>query len=71
MIPVLPTPAPPTLPDLPALPEGRVRPVLMAAALERSGVLDDDGVDAEAVRGTGVVTLLGAGRPVGEIRAVF
>ena len=27
--------------------------------------------DAEAVRGTGVVTLLGAGKPVGEIRAVF
>ncbi len=50
---------------------GRVRPVLMAAALERSGVLDDVGVDAEAVRGTGVVTLLGGGKPVGEIRAVF
>lgn len=50
---------------------GRVRPVLMAAALERSGVLEDDGVDAEAVRGTGVVTLLGAGKPVGEIRAAF
>ncbi len=50
---------------------GRVRPVLMAAALERSGVLDDAGVDAAAVRGTGVVTLLGAGEPVGEIRAVF
>jgi len=50
---------------------GRVRPVLMAAALERSGVLDEDWVDAETVRGTGVVTLLGAGRPVGEIRAAF
>ncbi|GAA0967943.1 hypothetical protein ENKNEFLB_00808 [Nocardioides aquaticus] len=50
---------------------GRVRPVLMAAALERSGVLDDAGVDADAVRGTGVVTLLGAGQPVGEIRAAF
>ncbi|VXB66880.1 asparaginase [Nocardioides sp. AX2bis] len=50
---------------------GRVRPVLMAAALERSGVLDDAGVDADAVRGTGVVTLLGAGKPVGEIRATF
>ena len=33
----------------------RVRPVLMAAALERSGVLDDPGVDAEAVRRTGQV----------------
>ncbi len=50
---------------------GRVRPVLMAAALERSGVLEDAGVDAEAVRGTGVVTLFGGGRPVGEIRAAF
>ena len=47
----------------------RVRPVLMAAALERSGVLADDGVDADAVRGTGVHTLLGGGQPVGEIRA--
>ena len=47
----------------------RVRPVLMAAALERSGVLDLPGVDAEAVRGTGVHTLLGGGQSVGEIRA--
>ena len=47
----------------------RVRPVLMAAALERSGVLEIDGVDAEAVRRTGVHTLLGGGQPVGEIRA--
>ncbi len=50
---------------------GRVRPVLMAAALERSGVTGEDGVDADAVRATGVVTLLGAGRSVGEIRAAF
>ena len=49
----------------------RVRPVLMAEALLRSGVLDDDGVDAEAVRRTGEVVLLGGGRPVGEIRACF
>ncbi|PUA81495.1 asparaginase [Nocardioides currus] len=49
----------------------RVRPVLMAAALERSGVLDLDGVDAEAVRRTGELPLLGGGRPVGEIRACF
>ncbi len=49
----------------------RVRPVLMAAALERSGVLDEPGVDADAVRRTGLVPLLGGGRPVGEIRAVF
>ncbi len=49
----------------------RVRPVLMAAALERMGVLDEPGVDADAVRRTGVVELLGGGRPVGEIRATF
>jgi L-asparaginase II len=49
----------------------RVRPVLMAAALERSGVLDDAGVDADAVRRTGSLVLLGGGRPVGEIRACF
>ena len=49
----------------------RVRPVLMAAALERSGVLDLDGVDAVAVRRTGELPLLGGGKPVGEIRACF
>ncbi len=49
----------------------RVRPVLMAAALERSGVLDDPAVDADAVRRTGRVVLLGGGEPVGEIRAAF
>lgn len=49
----------------------RVRPVLMAAALERSGVLDLDGVDAVAVRKTGELILLGGGQPVGEIRAAF
>ena len=49
----------------------RVRPVLMAAALERCGVLDEDWVDADAVRETGRVVLLGGGRPVGEIRACF
>src|SRR6478735_9232902 len=47
----------------------RVRPVLMAEALRRSGVLDEDGVDAEAVRSTGRFELLGGGVPVGEIRA--
>ena len=47
----------------------RVRPVLMAAALERSGVLDLEGVDAAAVRKTGELVLLGGGEPVGEIRA--
>ncbi|MEO5854008.1 MAG: asparaginase [Nocardioides sp.] len=49
----------------------RVRPVLMAAALQRSGLLDEPGVDAEAVRRTGVLELLGGGRPVGVIRAAF
>ena len=49
----------------------RVRPVLMAAALERSGVLDQEGVDAVAVRRTGELLLLGGGKPVGEIRASF
>jgi L-asparaginase II len=49
----------------------RVRPVLMAEALRRSGVLDEAGVDAEAVRSTGRLELLGGGVPVGEIRAVF
>ncbi len=43
----------------------RVRPVLMAAALRRSGVHD------EAVDATGRLPLLGGGVPVGEIRAVF
>ena len=49
----------------------RVRPVLMAAALERSGVLTLEGVDAHAVRRTGELTLLGGGQPVGEIRACY
>lgn len=49
----------------------RVRPVLMAAALERLGVPDEDGVDAEAVRRTGVVELLGGGRPVGLVRSTI
>jgi L-asparaginase II len=49
----------------------RVRPVLMAAALERSGVLDEADVDADAVRRTGHVALLGGGQPVGELRPCF
>ena len=49
----------------------RVRPVLMAEALRRSGVLDEDGVDAEAVESTGRLVLLGGGKPVGVIRAAF
>ncbi len=50
---------------------GRVRPVLMAAALARSGVDTEDWVDGDTVRSTGLHPLLGAGRPVGEIRATF
>ena len=49
----------------------RVRPVLMAAALVRMGVDRDPGVDGDAVRGTGIVELLGGGQPVGTIRATF
>ena len=49
----------------------RVRPVLMAAALARLGVTGESTVDADAVRRTGLVELLGGGRPVGVIRATF
>jgi len=49
----------------------RVRPVLMAHALERAGVLAEPGVDAEAVRGTGRYDVLGGGSPVGELRATY
>jgi L-asparaginase II len=49
----------------------RVRPVLMAAALGRSGVLEDDGIDVEAVRRTGVFELTGGDQVVGEIRACY
>ncbi len=49
----------------------RVRPVLMAEALRRSGVDREPGVDAEAITRTGVLTLLGGGVPVGEISACF
>ena len=49
----------------------RARPVVMAAAFERSGVLETAGVDAEAVRRTGRHVLLGGGVPVGQVRAAF
>lgn len=49
----------------------RARPVVMAAALMRSGVLDLPGVDGEAVRASGHAPLLGGGSPVGEVRAVL
>ncbi|HEX6246576.1 MAG TPA: asparaginase [Nocardioidaceae bacterium] len=49
----------------------RVRPVLMAEALRRMGVLELDGVDTDAVQETGKVVLLGGGKPVGAIRPAF
>jgi L-asparaginase II len=49
----------------------RVRPVLMAAALRRSKVDTEPGVDTAAVRATGQVDVLGGGIPVGEIRATY
>ncbi len=49
----------------------RVRPVLMAAVLDRLGVFDEPGVDAAAARATGWLPLLGGGVPVGEIRATI
>jgi L-asparaginase II len=49
----------------------RVRPVLMAAALVRSGIDREAGVDGAAVRRTGEVALLGGGLPVGHLRACF
>ncbi len=49
----------------------RVRPVLMAAALQRSKVDTEPGVDTDAVRATGRVDLYGGGVPVGRIRATF
>jgi L-asparaginase II len=49
----------------------RVRPVLMAAALRRSKVDTEPGVDTDAVVATGRLELLGGGVPVGEIRATF
>jgi L-asparaginase II len=49
----------------------RARPVVMAEALRRSGVPADAGVDAAALDDTGRVPVLGAGEPVGELRAAF
>jgi L-asparaginase II len=49
----------------------RARPVVMAAALDRSGITREEGVDGDAVRRTGEHVLLGGGRPVGSIRATF
>jgi L-asparaginase II len=49
----------------------RARPVVMAAALRRAGITDQPGVDADAVAATGEHPLLGAGKPVGFLRAVI
>ncbi|MFS3126768.1 asparaginase [Nocardioides sp. Bht2] len=49
----------------------RARPVVLAAALERSGVLAGAGVDAAAVRATGEKLLTGGGVVVGAVRAVL
>ncbi len=46
----------------------RARPVVMAAALVRSGVDAEQGVDGAALRATGEAPLLGGGRVVGEVR---
>ena len=49
----------------------RVRPVLMAEALRRSGLLDEPGVDADAVDVTGRHALPDGMSPAEEIRAVY
>ncbi len=49
----------------------RARPVLMAALLQEYGDLESLGADVEAVRRTGEWPILGAGVPVGEVRAVL
>ena len=49
----------------------RVRPVLMAAALERLGVTGEPASTVTPYDGRASCELLGGGRPVGEIRATF
>jgi L-asparaginase II len=49
----------------------RARPVVMAEALRRAGVQRLPGVDAAALDATGRSPVLGAGHPVGEVRAAF
>jgi L-asparaginase II len=46
----------------------RARAPVMAAALRRLGVDREPGVDGEALDATGIATLLGGGKPVGELR---
>ncbi len=49
----------------------RARPVVMAAALRRLGIGAVVGVDLEGIDATGVATLYGGGRAVGELRPTF
>ena len=49
----------------------RARPVVMAEALRRSGISAEAGVDPAALDDTGRMPVLGAGEPVGEVRAAF
>jgi L-asparaginase II len=49
----------------------RARPVLMSAALRRSGVDSEQWVDAGAVHEAGSAPVMGGGVQVGEIRAVL
>lgn len=49
----------------------RARPVVMAEALVRAGVADEDWVDGEALRAIGSVPVLGGGVPVGGVRALL
>ncbi len=49
----------------------RARPIVMARLLELAGVLEEAGVDADAIRRTGEFELLGGGVRVGSIRAAF
>ena len=49
----------------------RVRPVLMAEALRRSGVDVEEASTPRPYAGPGTSPLLGGGEPVGEIRAGF
>jgi L-asparaginase II len=46
----------------------RARPVVMAAALRRLGVADEEGVDGAWLDATGEVPVLGGGKPVGTVR---
>lgn len=49
----------------------RPRPPVLAEALRRLGALDVDGADDAALAALGDVPVLGAGRPVGAVRAVL